>query len=395
MNEDATLERAREHIFDMGLGDAAAELSLLNMSYGLAKIHHVQQMLGDPPDATFVASPDLTITRNLARWDAGYGYGGKLAWGEGDRPYLFADVKPNACGMLVGGLGELPPTHNLTQRLHRLLNEPAELDGVPIEWDLGAGNHFIDLMAVEPVLSDLELPPYAFVLHFSGSELRGENPLGMGLYWDRSPELAGRCRTLDTPWGPARVLQDDDAEQYFEFFCLADDFVRRRRLLAAEYLFGEFKLICNLHHQGLVNSNAVLLGCQDTSQGGLMPTMLRASTPGYLFTGLPNLADQQIDLLGWREPAERHGVLHRLRALNVLPHGAGYMLPTVSRVLDAVQVDGKRYYRVQGDEGVEMLVGSPRDLTYAFRGRRVILKAAECRLGDIAARLQPISVLKA
>jgi hypothetical protein len=60
-----------------------------------------------------------------------------------------------------------------------------------------------------------------------------------------------------------------------------------------------------------------------------------------------------------------------------------------------VQVDGKRYYRVEGDEGVEMLVGSPRDLTYAFRGRRVILKAAECRLGDIAARLQPLSVLKA
>ncbi len=395
MTADDALNRAHEHIFSIGLGDAAAELSLLNMAYGLAKLHHVQQSLGDPPDATFIASPDVTVTRNEARWHAGYGYGGKLAWGEGDRPYVFVDVKPNACGMLVGGLDELPPIPDLARRLHDLLTEPAELDGVTLEWDLGAGNHFIDLMAVEPVLGDLQLPPYVFVLHFSGSELRGENPLGIGLYWDHSPELARRCRTVHTPWGPARFVEGDDADEYLDFFKLAEDFIRRRRLLAAERLFDDFEVICNLHHQGLVHRNAVLLGCQDTSGGGLMPTMLRASTPGYLFRGLPNLADEQIDILGWRERAERHGILPRLRGANLLPHGAGYMLPTISRVLDVVQLDGKRYYRMEAEGGVELLIGSPRDLTYAFRGRRVILKATECRLGEIAARLQPLHVLKA
>ena len=396
MTADRELERAREHIFSMGLGDAAAELSLLNMAYGLAKMHHVQKLLGDPPDATFVASPDVTVTRNEARWHAGYGYGGKLAWGEGDRPYVFVDVKPNACGMLVGGLDELPTMSDLARRLHEFLGQPAELDGVPLQWDLGIGNHFIDLMATEPVLSDVDLPPYVFVLHFSGAELRGENPLGMGLYWDRSPELARRCRAVDTPWGPVQLLEGEDAGQHFEFFELAENFVRRRRLLAAERLFGDFEVISNLHHQGLVHKNAVLLGCQDTSGGGLMPTMLRASTPGYLFRGLPNLADEQIDILGWRQRADRHGVVHRLRSANLLPHGAGYMLPTISRVLEVVELGGRRYYRVQADdEDVEVLIGSPRDLTYAFRGRRVILRAAECRLGEIAARLKPVFVLKA
>ena len=79
----AAIERADEHIFSMGLGDVAAEMSRLNMRYGLAKMHHVLQELGHEPDATFVATPDLTVTRNEQRWNAGVGYGGMLTWGTG------------------------------------------------------------------------------------------------------------------------------------------------------------------------------------------------------------------------------------------------------------------------------------------------------------------------
>ncbi len=395
----AMLDRATEHIFSMGLGDAAARMSEINMAYGLAKIHHVQALLGDEPDATFIGTPDVTVTRNLERWDAGIGYGGKITWGDGDRPYCFPEVKPNACGMLVGGMSELPTMRELMGRLHEMLRQPAELDGVPIEWDLGVGNHFIDVMAVEPVLPDLDLPPYAFVMHFSGAEVRGENPLGMGLYWHDSPELERRCRLHDTPWGPVHVLEDQDAADYFEFFVTAESFVRRRRLMAAEHIFGcceDYQVIANLHHQGLVSPNAVILGCQDTTAGGLVPIMLRESTPGYLFHALPNLADDVIEVLGWRERAEKHGVMDQLRAANVIPHGAGYMLEGVSRVLGVEELDGARYFVVECEEGgVEMLIGSPRDLVYSYRGRRVILKAAECRLGEIAARLQPLYVLKA
>ena len=398
-SKESRLQRASEHVFSMGLGDAAAQMSALNMTYGLAKMHHVQEMMGDPPDATFIATPDLTVTRNVERWDAGVGYGGKITWGDGSRPYSFPDVKPNACGMLVGGMNEMPAMEELAHRLHELVAEPAELDGVTIRWDLGEGNHFIDLMAVEPVLRDLDLPPYAFVLHFSGSELRGENPLGMGLYWHDSPDLERRCRTVDTPWGPIHVLDGDDTLAWWEFFQLAADFTRRRRLMVADRIFGcceGYQVIANLHHQGLTGPNSVLLGCQDTSGGGLVPIMLRESTPGYLFRALPNLAEDVIDVLGWRERAERHGVLDQIRNANVIPHGAGYMLEGVSRVLGVVELEGQRYFRVESAEaGVQILIGSPRDLVYAYRGRRVILRAAECRLGEIAARLEPIYVLKA
>ncbi|MGC9320541.1 MAG: hypothetical protein ACP5KN_21080, partial [Armatimonadota bacterium] len=238
-------------------------------------------------------------------------------------------------------------------------------------------------------------PPWCFVLHFSGAELRGENPLGMGLYWDASPQLRRRMRVFDTPWGPCRTLLGDDAREYWEFFQRAERFARQRRLMAAERLFGEFEVITNLHHQGLVDQNAVVLGCQDTSGGGLVPVMLRENTPGYLFHSLPNLADEVIDVLGWRQRAEGHDVLHRLRSANVMPHGAGYMLPGVARVTEVHEMNGRRYYEVESAEGgVRIVLGTPRDLTYAYRGRRVILGSAECRLGEIAARLRPVSVLK-
>ncbi len=393
---DEALERANDHIFSMGLGDVAAQMSRLNMRYGLAKMHYVLHELGHEPDATFIGTPDLTVTRNEQRWNAGVGYGGKITWGPGDRDVVFLDVKPNCCGMLVGGLADPPELAEVGARLDAMLDDRAELDGVPINWDIGTGNHFVDVLRVEPVDAEADLPPWCFVLHFSGGELRGDNPLGMGLYWHSSAELQRRMEVFETPWGPCRTLLGDDAREYRDFFQRADEFILKRRLMAAERLFEDFSVIANLHHQGLTGLNSVVLGCQDTSGGGIMPVMLREDTPGYLFHALPNLTDATINVLGWRERAEEHGVLEHLRGANVIPHGAGYMLPGVSRVLDVHTYNGRRYYEVEThDHGVRIMLGTPRDLTYAYRGRRVILSSVEYSLGEIAARLMPVYVLKA
>jgi hypothetical protein len=309
---------------------------------------------------------------------------------------VFLDVKPNCCGMLVGGLEKPPELAEVGARLDAMLDDHAELDGVDIDWDIGTGNHFVDMLRVEPVDPGADLPPWCFVLHFSGGELRGENPLGMGLYWHDSTELQRRMEVFETPWGPCRTLLGEDARQYWEFFQRADSFTAQRRLMAAERLFDDFTVIANLHHQGLVGLNSVVLGCQDTSRGGIVPVMLRESTPGYLFHATPNLTDGTIEVLGWRERAERHGVLEHLREANVIPHGAGYMLPGIARVAGIHEHNGRRYYEVEAsDHAVRIMLGTPRDLTYAYRGRRVILSSVEYALGEIAARLMPVYVLKA
>ncbi|HII72011.1 TPA: hypothetical protein HA265_04620, partial [Candidatus Woesearchaeota archaeon] len=78
-NRKKLVERAERHIFSTGLNDGASKLCVANMRYGLAKMHFVQEKYGYEPDATFVTTPDETISRNAVRWESGFSYGGKLS----------------------------------------------------------------------------------------------------------------------------------------------------------------------------------------------------------------------------------------------------------------------------------------------------------------------------
>ncbi len=359
------LATAREHIFSTATIDAAADLCLANMTYGIAKIHYAQEHLGLAPDASFIGTPDMTITRNSGRWRAGIGYGGKLAWGDGSQDLLVLDVKPNTCGMLVGGLPERPDSLALTERLHDLHNEQLVLDGVPIKWDFGTGNHFVDAGA---------LPPYVFVIHASGAELRGQTAHGPGLYWDDSATWDEQCDILETPWGPLR-----------------------RREMAGKALFGDFETIANINHQGLTNPNEILLGCQSTSvpDTQLLPIMVRADRPAFLMKGLPNFDDAALDALGLRERADRLGLTQRLAGANIIPHGAGYSLPHLSRVRRVMEMNGTRYFELERlNQTDTQIISEPKDLTCGYRDEAVVHRTVECRMGTVAARLEPLFVLK-
>ena len=145
MDNEARLKYANDHFFSTGVGDGGASLGEINMRFGLAKIHYLQEQMGQAPDAVFVSAPDLTVTRNVNRWGSGYGYGGVLNWGDGSQELVILDLKPNACGMIVGGINQLVPMAELLERTHSLVLEPVEIDGIQIQWDFGKGNHFIDL----------------------------------------------------------------------------------------------------------------------------------------------------------------------------------------------------------------------------------------------------------
>ena len=82
-NHDVLLRRAEKHVFSTGLNDATSHLAKVNMKYGLAKMHIAQRAFGIRPDATFISSPDETVTRNVTRWEQGVSYGGKITWGNG------------------------------------------------------------------------------------------------------------------------------------------------------------------------------------------------------------------------------------------------------------------------------------------------------------------------
>jgi len=79
MNKEQILRNAKNHCFFIGLNDSGSELCKANTVYGIAGIHCIQNQLGVSPNATFISTPDMTITRNTGRWKSGFGYGGKIS----------------------------------------------------------------------------------------------------------------------------------------------------------------------------------------------------------------------------------------------------------------------------------------------------------------------------
>ncbi|WP_428263510.1 hypothetical protein [Haliangium sp.] len=397
------LARAREHCFMAGVDDTGMALCEANVPYGLAKIHHAQAQRDLPPDATFVGAPDATVTRNPRRWQQGFGYGGVYQW-SGDMAVL--DIKPNACGMSVGALPELPQLEELQARLHELDRAGLALEGVALDNDLTESNHFVDLFELGDRLDDEPLPApvaqarYVYVMHSSGHEHRGPSPTGPGLYWDQSDTLAAMAEVVHTPWGRLHVLTGDAAQGWHRFYKQVEDFNHRRRETIAKFLFGPHEVLINATHQGLVRSlNQANIGCYTFDQpGALFPLTLSPSLPAFLVRARPNVAEAHWDTLGWSDRAERHDLAARLRNTNLLPHGGGYTYPQlrgIGRVLEDGP-DARRFELLPADPGAAPhYVDTPRGLPYDYRGMEVKERMEALDLGRAALRLDLRYVLTA
>ncbi len=390
------LKRARMHVFSTGLGDAASRLCRENTVYGLAKIHLVQEEYGLEPSATFISTPDETVTRNLDRWMNGIGYGGKFSWGNGSDKIIFLDFKPNCCGTLVGGVDDLPKPNSIIKSLYELESKEHVIEGLPVKWDFNVGNHFIDVFRTTPS-AGLSLPEYIFIIHSSAPELKGENPIGMGLYYNKSSTLQRIMKIVKTRFGDAKILLDEDAEEYYKFYKFAERFSEEKRILAAKEIFGDFKFISSKTHQGLLNFNEAVLGCHFiTSKGGsLYPLALRPDLPAYLVKGRKSFSKNMLEILGFYKRAEDLGVLKRLLSFNCLPHGGGYSFPDMVAVKDVITIRDQRYFvmELQNELGFKIF-NNPAELQFVYRGRQVVVNSVELELIELKAKLTPEYVLK-
>jgi len=403
LTRDEVLSRSLEHIFSMGMNDSAGALCKANMKYGLAKIHYLQNSLGLDPDATFIGAPDATVTRNTHRWSYGFGYGGKISWGDGREKLVVLDSMPNACGMLVGSLDKKPATDMLIERVSGIQTSDDSIEGIQIQWDFAVGNHFVDLYRYKSVLPDEESPSqYAFIIHGSVPELKGDNDskFGFGLYPHKSETLREMAEIIDTPFGDIRILTGDDADRYLELHSFAVELSRKKREKAAGILFEGYTEICSPVHQGLLNLNEAILGCHcmnDEKSDALFPLALRADIPAYLMRGVPSLKEEAIEHLGFARRAQKHGVMNRLLDANILPHGGGYSFPTILGVNKVIETaDNIRYFVVDVETGheTEEIFSNPRELEFSYRGKQVVNRSVELELCEIVAQLVPRVVLK-
>lgn len=380
------LERAREHCFMAGVGDVGEQLCAANMPYGIAKIHHAQRTLGLPADATFVAAPDATVTRNVRRWNQGFGYGGRIQWtGE----FAVLDIKSNGCGMLVGALPDVPEAEELRPRVQSILDGGLSVDGIEVEYDLHEGNHFLDVVETTRAVEEGEpTAPAYFVMHSSGHEHRASSPFGCGIYYDQCDELAARARVLETPWGTLSILEGEAARWWFDVYMRVQDWNHRRRAAIADALFGDrWTEVVNATHQGMTAMNACHLGCYvfedaDVEAGARFPLTVSADLPIYLVRPTRNFSEAAAEAAGFLERAREHGVAHRVLGANLLPHGGGYRYPHYEGVV-AVHEDGpdSRRFEMKRTDGSTEVISDPKSQAFGYRGLEVLDRMGELGLG--------------
>ncbi len=395
------LRRAKEHIFSTGLNDGASKLCKANMKYGLAQFQIIQEKHGFEPKATFISSPDETISRNNFRWNSGLGYGGRLNWGDGNDKIIFLNVKPNCCGILVGGLEEIPDPYDLIKTIDKVKSIKLYDNDVLINWDYGVSNHFINCFETK-ILSDIDFPPYMFMIHGSAPEFR-DDKYGIGLYIDVSKTLKECAIEEQTKLGRQYILLDSDAKEYLDFNKKAINFSNKKREIIANELFGtDYEIICNSSHQFLKDYNNMYLGsnCTDADcdlvPTNIFPTALRADVACYLFKGKKSFSEITLKNNNFLERAENLELLDLLKNADILPHGGGYMLPDVSRVQKVLEYKDQRYFACElvKDNNKLKIVRNVKELQFEYRGRDVILKTLQLDLGEIIARLNPVFSLK-
>lgn len=395
------LDRASQFIFSTGLNDGTSKLCKANMKYGLAQFHLIQEKYGFEPKATFISSPDETISRNKFRWNSGLGYGGRLNWGSGNDKLIFLNSKPNCCGILVGGLEELPDPYNLITKIDKIKSEPLYYDDFLIDWDYGISNHFINCFETKE-LSDIDLPPYLFLIHGSAPEFR-DDCHGIGLYIDKSKILKDIAIEEKTKFGTQYILLDSDAAEYLQFSKKALEFSSLKREIIANNLFDfGYKIICNQPHQFLKDYNNMYLGsnCTDVSceliNSDKFPTTLRADIAAYLFKGKRNFSETTLKNQNLLERAADLELLELLTNANILPHGGGYSFNDVEDVLDILEYKDQRYFVTSLKTNISRLkiIRDVSELQFEYRGRDVVLKTIQLDLGEIIARLNPLFSLK-
>lgn len=394
------LERANQHIVaSMAVKDCASEMARINMAHGLAKIHWVQQSLGYPADAHFIGAPDMTTTRYPTKWQWGQAIGGMLNWGDGTRPLTFLDLQISTSTALVGGLDREPDVRTIVARTDRLSRNRPTVMGIEADWDFGNGNHFINAYRVEPV-TQVKLPPYAFVVHGGDCEVKRPSILGTGLDYKESTLLREAMKVVHTPLGPVRILRDQAAYDYHAMYLCYEEYSKLKCLALAEALFDTFSTISNVVHHGFADPNTALLSCYRFQPGSdtLYPVTLRSDLPTYLVRGIcrggvdprPDCFPQDIAPEMLSEPSLDESARQRARTANILPHGGGYTFPEVTDVADTMEMNGHRYFILNTTNGAKRVVAHPGALPHSYRGLEVIDSLVRHQLGEIVAELHPL-----
>jgi len=403
MSREQLLHVAENHIFSLSIRDLASALSYENMRYGLAKMIYAL----DSEDVICVFGPDATITRNIGRWQSGFGYGAVIRWS--DRGVFFPEMKPNSCGMIMVRMDEMPSKEDIIERVASVEESDLYLDGIKLKPDFGKGNHFFEFyktIEVSPDVDDI-IPTdcYYAIMHGSAQEKKHE------IY-----DAVNEGEWIKTPLGKISVLDGSKGREYYKKWKKFNDFSKRRREYLIKEVLGDIKIISNLTHQGLFRKNEIRLGVHDSMDASypkgkaLFPVALRWDLPLHIFKGKRNLTEEVIKRANFYERALETGTLDDLCNINILPHGGGYHIELPYTKIDVIVTSIVNSFVLSGPKPVSkideirpkkdvsefgtMIISNPHELPYTYRGESVIREVMEYDLGVPVAKLQPLMTIK-
>ena len=295
--------------------------------------------------------------------------------------------------------GADPELDQVRQRLHDLERDGLTLDGVPLDNDLTESNHFVDVFELsDRPTTETGAQRSRVLLHHALQRPRtpqGQRERGPGLYYDQSEQLRSMARRLQTPWGSLHILEDGSAAQWLPVLLPSAGVQSPTSRSPSQFLFGEFDVVVNATHQGLVRGlNRANLGCYTFEPGAedesLFPLTLSPTLPAYLVRGRPSFADETVSALGWARRLDQHGLREHISGANILPHGGGYRFDSfrgVARVVDG-EPDERRFVLEPTNSSDEpTIIAAPSELSYGYRGMEVRDRMESLNLGTAVIEL--------
>lgn len=379
------LEMAKTRIADRSTSDPTSKLALANLTYGIAKILYAQEYLGYKASACFITVPDFTVTRSNSRWLSGFSYGGLLLWGDGSLPFIAVETRPNACGTLVGRFDKLPSLESVLERIFSLTDNCSNT----ILWDYARRNHFFNIYRT-PEDSKSE---YYFLLHGCPQAVKEDSNSLPGLYIDKSAWIQQNCVPVETPFGQLNVLLNEHAIHYYECYTKHEEYAKNHRLCTAQAILGDFDVVSNETHSGLVTMNQQILGAYYTPPKTLLPIAISMNEDAYLCKSKQAIEDilESTGLYDFVSSC----LPETINSHTLMPHGGGYKLHNVQSDVKVMIVNGRRHYVMgMGESGARLVVSNISEVPFTYRNSSDFLLNLKEHYLDISVVLKPELSLK-
>jgi hypothetical protein len=302
MQDSSDYIRALESLVDLSSQDATATIAKENAYLGIMRILTAYRQEGHPDaDVRLIGLPDMTMTRNHLRWQAGFSYGCVILMDSALPPLIPIDFRPNCCGVTLAEIDrDNFEFSHVVQKLHDGLDINKEMK----TQDLSRGNHFVAVLRTGG--------RFFALLHSSFAEVKKDTPARPGLYSEQSAYWSHRTRSVEIGDQTFTYLYGDDAEEYYTVYKKSEAWTKRIRSAVISDLFPCANVVFNETHEGFFDIKTLLLGAYVSHESFDFPLMVAPDVPmTYLHT------NKTLKMLTGDDS---------LPELYVSPHGAGYAI---------------------------------------------------------------------